>query len=520
MGMSNKWDRVERWSYRLLVAVHLLPILASRWFVTVDGPCHLYDARIIRDLVFGDPFVADFFHLAPYPEPYWLGQAIMATLLVALPAWVVEKIIWSAAVLGLAWAFRSFIRTIAPQRIWASLLVLPFLLNYAVRMGFLNFSLSLSLFFLALNMGWRIFSGERSRPVLLAFVSTLLYFAHLSTFILCFGILMAGLVWTVLTGPHLQPGALRRMGVSIGAALLLPTALTFGYIVTHHTLDAVTNRLPLAELLRYIVEGRAWNALGADGEYLACVLTAVPLLLAGSIATFVRIKNAAKPVFRPADFWALLTLSTFIAYLVLPDTVAGGSSASPRMLLFSMFFLCAWLAVSEVRGRSIGFLTLAVLLADLEHTRIQYDTAASLGQECTEYLSVADALEDRTVLLPLNYGSNWMHANFPNYLGTFPQRVIVLDHFTALNTFNPAQWNADRHSYEAVGSFASSLRPCVRLHGYEDSTGIAIDQVVTWKLTSDIIDSCARDVRSQLAAQYREVMASPLGDAKLYEKHH
>ncbi|MBK9418616.1 MAG: hypothetical protein IPN62_15375 [Flavobacteriales bacterium] len=156
------WDRLEPLLFTLLTALHLAPVHATRWFVTLDGPSHLYSARILKELLAGDPFLAGFFRIHAEPVPYWLAHALMVPLHALLPAWAVDRMMYTLAVVGLAFAFRWFIRTVAPQRSWTALLVMPFLLHYALRLGFLNFSLSLALLFVVLTL---VVRGLRSGVV-------------------------------------------------------------------------------------------------------------------------------------------------------------------------------------------------------------------------------------------------------------------------------------------------------------------------------------------------------------------
>ena len=125
-------------------------------------------------------------------------------------------------------------------------------------------------------------------------------------------------------------------------------------------------------------------------------------------------------------------------------------------------------------------------------------------------------LTDGSVLLPLNYSGNWMHSNISSYLGTGKVRVVVLDHFTALAPFNPEQWNEAMKPYGPIGNFASSNQPCIHIAGYADSTGVAVDEVLTWKMDAAVLDSCLSDVQAQLEADYIPSASSPHGDAELF----
>ncbi len=511
---GNRHARLEPWLYRLLVALHLLPIWATKWFVTLDGPAHLYNARIVRDLVLGDPFFGRFFHLSSYPEPYWTGHAAMALLLTVLPAWLVEKLLWSATVVGLAWAFRRAIRALAPQRPWASLLVMPFLLHYAVRMGFLNFSLSLAILLLAVAEVWLGLVHGRTRTAVLLPVLSVLYFTHLFTFVVGVGIIAAMLAWAHLPGIALHARkSLRPVLLSIS----IPLVLAMGYFATHEPEQPGTTRVDTALLGNWLLEGRCWNALGVAGEQLACTLTAAPLLLGGVLALFLRARRG-KFRFQPTDFWPLLSGGLLVAYFILPDVLGGGSSVSPRLHLLGMFFLAIALACSDLPVRALQLMVALVVLADGHHLRLQHGSAVSLGRECAELMAVQPAVEDRSVLLPLNWSGNWMHSNLSNYLGTGTARVVILDHFTAQAPFNPAQWNPGMLAHGAVGTFATSNQPCVQFAGYREQAAPGITEVITWKMQAAAPDSCWADVLFQLREQCDTLAVSPHADAILYKR--
>lgn len=510
--MKAAWARAEPWLFRLLAMLHLLPVWSSRWFVTLDGPAHLYSARLVLGLVQGDAFIGRFFHLSSYPEPYWAGHAVMAALLVVLPAWLVEKLMWSTAVLGLAWAFRHLILLLAPGRPWASWLVFPFLLHYAVGMGFLNFCLSLPLMLATLAAAWQGALVGRMRTALLAMLFLVLYFTHLFTFLATAGMVLALVCWSIATDPgrkaaHLLPPVL--------AALALPMALTIGYVLTHVSQGAPPARTGQRQLWHWLLTGRAWNALGLAGEEQTCTLLAMALLLAASAALLLWVLRHGHRPGMP-DFWPLLSLACFAAYFTLPDVMGGGSNVSPRFLLLAMLFLACSLAISRLPAPALAATLAVVVPLGLYHTRMQMEAARGLGRECDDLMPVQAAIPDQTVLLPLNYSGNWMHSNLPNYLGTGKKRVIVLDHFTALAPFNPVQWNAGMMPYGPVGNFATSNSPCVHIAAYRAATGTAINAVLTWRMRAAPTDSCLADTKRQLREGFLPCATPQGADTLLY----
>jgi hypothetical protein len=507
---TQAWDRLEAAAYWVVVLVHLFPVLLHKWFVTLDGPCHLYNARIIRDLVLGDELTAHFFRINPFPEPNWTGHAIMAVVMAIAPAWIAEKVVVLLAVIGLAWCFRSFIGTIAPARIWMSWLVMPFLISYVLRMGFFNFCLGLAVFF-ALMTAWHQRSASSSRATLWrgGLLLLLLYFTHLSTFVM--GLATIAL-WSLLDRIAARDGAgLVRDIKHLAVSASLPIALTVSYHFAHPSVPGEPKYLPTEQLLAWIGDGQAWIGLGSAESLLtrAIAITFIALFLA-AMAWAMKLHLPLR-----SHFWSVMTMAALLAFLLLPDQMAGGGIASPRLLLFAMFFMALAVASSSIpKWICICGLTVATV-ADLLHLRQQYESAASLASEAADLTSLLDQVPEGTIVLPLNYGDNWIHSNISNYIGA-SRKAIVLDNYAAIATHHPVRWQPGMEPYETVGTFATSNRPCVSLNAFENRFDKVLDLVITWKMHESMIDSCTNDVRAQLASGFVEVGRSASGNARLY----
>lgn len=517
MKTSNSyWIKYEPLLYWLITTIHVVPLLVSKWFVTLDGPSHLYSGRIVKELLSGNEFFGRFFHLNASPDPYWSGHIISAVLLLVFPAWIVEKLVWGVAILGLAWSFRYLIRILAPERSWASLIVMPFLLNYALWMGFLNFCLSLPLFLIATGLIWNGVKDRTINWILLSIVLSLVYFSHMFSFLMVLitiAVVVTLKLWVV---PKIDQKDAQPIVIALVKAVILPVALTVMYFITRQGTTSVRTRIDRSQLLEWLGIGRAWNGFGVPGEGLACTLLAFVLLCGLLIALVYRVKVKEPMRLHADDIWLTLTILTFAAYFVVPDALAGGTNASPRFLLFGMLFLCCWLVVSPLPMRALMAVVALVVGVDLYHVVIETENSYSLGHECALLVSASDALPENSVLLPLNYGSNWLHANLSNYLGVGEKQVIVLDHFTALAPFNPAQWKKEMLPYDAIGDYSVSHRPCVSLNGYRSGTMEQVNSVLTWEKAQAEVDSCLIKLDQQLSNDFNEVFGSSYKDVTLY----
>ena len=50
MIKNDNLPAIEKWGFRIILFLHLLPVLLLTPFVTLDGPAHLYNAVLIREL--------------------------------------------------------------------------------------------------------------------------------------------------------------------------------------------------------------------------------------------------------------------------------------------------------------------------------------------------------------------------------------------------------------------------------------------------------------------------------------
>jgi len=506
---------MEPWLFWIITTIHVVPLFVSKWFITLDGPVHLYGARLVKDLLLNEPFISKFFHLNPYPDPYWFGQAFSAVLMVFIPAWMVEKLVWGSCIIGLAWSFRFFIGTIAPERKWATLLITPFLLSHTIWMGYQNFCLSFPLMFVAIALVMRGLHGSRIHVSLLALVLLALYFAHLSTFFVTIAVIASVIVWLAIVKDSADPKQLRRVVVALGVSAILPLLFTVLYFSHVPSAEVSSTRIEPLELVSMIWSGRVFNGFGLVGEHVVCAGIALTFCLFGIAAMIFRFKQYGRQVLR-TDSWLLVSLAGLVAYFILPDAMAGGFNTSARLLLFAMLFLCCWLVVSPAPNMLLVIIMVIIVPLDLYHLKIQSEGSAGLGKECDEFLSLSPALRDGMVLLPLNYSSNWLHSNFSNYYGVFDDHVVVMDNFIATTQFGPVQWRDGMSPLYGVGDHTVSNNPCVLLNAYAQGTKEQTNAVLTWKRESAQVDSCYTDVGRQLDVDFIEGAASPFRDAILY----
>ncbi len=234
-GLDGRYERAEHqdqssrvcWAGFLTLAVGLAPALAAiwliPWFVTQDGPAHVYNAQIIAESFDPNAPSRAIYTISWKPIPNWVGHIILTGLVSWLPAWVADRIMTSATLVGLAAAvFWLRTRVAGRQGIGLAALFSALLaMNVTWLLGFTSFLLGSCLFPIGLGIWWK--GRYRLSIVRIAVLSVLLcfgFFCHLVSL----GLLAVGLVVLSLVGP-VPPSSARSLKFRVSR--LARTSLSF-----------------------------------------------------------------------------------------------------------------------------------------------------------------------------------------------------------------------------------------------------------------------------------------------------
>lgn len=160
-----------------LGAVWLVP-----WFVTQDGPSHLYNAEIIgASLAPGSSF-GDYFQVRWQALPNWAGHLATVGLLKVLPPREADRVLMTVTLAGFAASVVWLRAQVAGARgLWITALVAALLgMNLTWLFGFTSFLLGASLVPVTLGVWWAGRDGMGwGRVAALAGLLVLGYFCHL-----------------------------------------------------------------------------------------------------------------------------------------------------------------------------------------------------------------------------------------------------------------------------------------------------------------------------------------------------
>ncbi len=176
------------------MAICLLHVWLPPFFLTGDGPSHLYNASIIRDKWANHDleFYRNFYVFKDSPIPNWTSHILLASFLFLVNAALAEKILLTLCILLLTGSLYSLLCRLSPTTYWPLVSIL-FSFHFTLAMGFFNYLFSMSFCFFAVQSWLRYLEYRRVRAAAFFFLLTLLtYFSHpfgfVLEYLLCFAL--------------------------------------------------------------------------------------------------------------------------------------------------------------------------------------------------------------------------------------------------------------------------------------------------------------------------------------------
>ena len=421
----------ERWVVVLFVAVaalHLLPVLRVELIPTIDGPSHVYNATVLRELAKGTPEFARVFAVNTRLNPNWLGHLVLMV--------TSEKVLFGAIVLlflsgcwrlGGAWAF----------------LAMPLSYHLLLQMGFYNYSLGVALSLHAIASWWR---GERG------WITSvwLLFCALAHPLPAAAAVAFIGIAWLMSDRRWMRLTPLIAPVLIVGIFLLRPDLPGGTW-----TWNGALLLQPLARvILLYTFEPRQI----VFGTVLGVVYG---LAIVATIAMDGR---------RARSTFAVLTLVAIAMYLAAPVSEQEGFVLKARLLIFPFVLILPWLTPRLLRAPLIIALAL-VASANVFYLRTQWKENSKMMQRSIAPL--ASAKPRRTLLALVGDRENHLLWHAVSYAAARNQ-LIDLGDYEASKTFFPVVYRPD---VRRPPLYDVETRPATI-----DAAAYAPDYIYTWKL--------------------------------------
>ena len=528
---------LERLLFGMALLLALAPVWCSgRFFVTGDGPCHIYNSRVLLDFMLGQhrAFYDPFYFLNTRFEPNWLSHICLAVLQLVFSPEIAEKLFLSAYVLLFAFGLRFLLRQINPANRFLTSVGLLFAWHYLLQAGFYNYALSIGLFFWVCGYWMQHRLDWKPGPMLvMAALWVLLFSAHPMGLIFSIAFIGLGLVaeavqalkrhgaqqaWVQLRGPVLR----------LALAALPMLALLTSYFL-RKPWGADPNTSTMASLATNLVQAKTLITLNSTERDIAKFAGA----LVGVLLYFAIWQRRRTRVF--ADFILLFTGFVLWQYFRQAGADAMEQAMPERIQPFIWLGLLCWIATAqfpEIICRLAPALAGGLLAAFLS-VRIPILQKASALVE--DYVSCIQYIDEESVILVMNYDFGgldfegrpivnrnpiFMHA--ADYIGAY-RAAIMSDNYEATRSYFPIIWHWQRDMFGQTnkdGINFDNRPPRADILSYDwRSEGYKIDYVLLLSYDQRFYDhQYSREMMGQLESAYQIVSGSPRGKAELWKR--
>ncbi len=446
--------------FAALALLNMLPFILLSYFPSMDGPSHLSNAFIIKELLLSDnPFLESFYRFNPEPVPNWTGHALLAGLMTLLSPALSEKILLALLLLGIPYSFRSLMRAVSDRTPWLSWLIFPFAQSIFLVYGFYNFCISIILFFYTLSFWVRTAEMKHQyiRMMLLALLLLLTYFSH----ILTFGLLgIALFLHIILTGKsNTGPGqtnyplwfrSVLGKSLLLLAAGMIPLILSFfffsgrvgpgeaGYLSIPVILDKFIYLAPLTSL-----------DVVAERKSIRFLALAIGLLVLTAMIGAIRKRSLWRNF--PAGLWITSTFLFFSTLcFVMPDSLGTGSYITDRICYFSILVLILLLSATHIREWIMIGAAVAGIGISYKHSYTLFDKFGYYQTLAAACHTAGQKILPGSFVLPVNMLTGHQTGHFADY-AAMEKPVAMAYNYECTQGYFPLVWNDESRPNYWVG---------------------------------------------------------------------
>jgi hypothetical protein len=509
-------ERIARVVFYFLIVVLLYPVFSLDFIVSHDGPSHIYNSVIIRQLLYGREIADYFLNLKLFPEPNWIGHFILIILQYFVSPQVADKIFIGAYILFFPLFFRALLNKINPESTILAFFAFPFIYSLFLFLGVYNFLAGITILIYALsNVIPKIGTGENIFRRVLIF-SLLLYFSHLLALGVFIITLFVALLFSIYDNENMRKIFLRQVR-SISIALSPVLILSLFFFLGVNSVPAKFSNVTFKEMIDFLWHIRFIITLTYSPEdiYALIIFGLIAfLLLWWIIKKIISKENRILPFYQRFPFWLTCALIMLSCYFFIPDEAASGGVVKFRFLFIFYLFLIAFLSVVKFPTIVNSLVIITISCWTVMKLNYLYPFMRELNNEATELMHVTKKVTPNSILLPLNYSNNWIHDNLSNYAG-LRDNIFVLDNYEANTPHFPVEWKEERNPIQIMGEFTGYVPLCANMEKFEKVTGKNIDYVLVWR-PQQLNDSCSNSINAYLAGHYS--LITDEAGARLYRR--
>ncbi len=425
----------------------LNPLSASKWFLTLDGAAHSYNASVLYKLVFGnDDFLNQFFSVNTLPSPNWTGHILLAFFNEWFGIALAAKIVHLLYGVGLVFAFRWLMFVVSPYPRIMSYLIFPIVLTLVFQLGFYNFCFGVVFMLLGIT-AWLKYSPSTRWPnvLLLLVLFTAGWFSHQLSW------LFTGLfVFISLTVKMIGQRNLRQLlqPLMIAVFSFSPSLIFFTIYTLGKSASTGFKFDPIATRLDFFFSMHSAHILTQSVkplyELLAVIILAV--IVIGVINTYILSKNANREARSLTLLLAIFTALCFGAVLLFPEEAGGGGIFGVRVEWITWIFLLVIVARLRYPKQWLYSFAVVAVFITLSKNLLIKDQAEHLNNNVHAITEAGNYIRERSTIVVYSFSDEVLDFHSGEY-AIAGRDVALLNNYETAQEYFPLKNNDSQFPY-------------------------------------------------------------------------
>ncbi len=438
----------EKWIFLVLVIINALPVFLYKFFPSMDGAVHTYNAQNIIELLRNsDSRLHDYMIFNPEPVPNWGGHVLISLFSMVFPAYIAEKLMFLTYFIGLPYAFRYFIIKGTQQKPAFSYLIFPLTYTFLLGLGFYNFSLALVLMFVILGFwGKNKLSLSVKNFVLLFLLIHALYFTHMFVYSVVGLVLIISIIYDFILYAkthQFQNHVFKTLNLIGAFSISIYLMIKQLFFSGEFTLKGESKFLSTEELINGILHVRGSIIYSKSDEGAVLVFFFIILVIITSYILVQRLRKKQLSNHKGVDAYLFAAIVLLLLYFLIPNNLPGkGGHMSFRFITAFYLVWIAWVAAHKIsRHLTLPAIILTLIISSILITQ-RSGRINNLSKAAEEIYAMSDHLKPESTVLPFNYSKNWLHPHYSAYLG-YKKPVIIMENYELSKKVFPLVWNPD-----------------------------------------------------------------------------
>jgi len=414
---------------------------------SLDGPSHLYNAKLINYLLGGDKFISHYYSLTKLPVANLTDHYLLAFFITVFSWQVSEKILVVLYLLSFSFLFRKLIKQWGSMNIGLSIFAIPFSFSSFYYMGFYNFCLSFPLLFGILIYYHKYFVGEGKRTAfknysILCLLATLLYFtnglnflfAGLSLFLLEMNVPIR--LWQGKLAAPIKMDFKRLLSFSL---IWAPGVACFLVFIFKVHINSGNFRISIRNIVHLINVIKPLTVdSGRDEIWTRVILYLICTSLL--VAIYFRVKRTTQFKTNPSDIFLLVAFISFLLFVIVPNNASVGMM-SLRFLYFSFVCIVLWIALQPNNKIITWAISIALMVIHFTMLlNIHQPIISNLNKQVELVEEAGKVIKPNSIVLAKDYTNNWLLFHFADYMGV-EKPLVILENYEADDGWFATAWN-------------------------------------------------------------------------------